>query len=249
MSQIDPIALLFEGLDKLGPGGDGHTSHVLRMLPERRFQLVVDAGCGTGRQTLVLARELKAVVHAVDTYEPFLVALRRRAQEQQLDRFVQTHHLDMKNIPDVFHDIDLLWSEGSAYNIGFITALETWRPAIAAGGFAVVSELSWLIEDAPAAVREFFDSCYPAMQSVERNASAVEEAGYRLLGTHTLPPEAWVEGYYDVLAPRAKSLLDHMEPSVRELAAETVKEIEVFNRPDNSYGYVFYVLQRSPATG
>jgi trans-aconitate methyltransferase len=248
MPPIDPIALLFEGLDKLGPGGDEHTSHVLRMLPQRRVQLVVDAGCGTGRQTLVLARELKAVVHAVDTYEPFLVALRRRAQQQQLDRFVQTHHLDMKNIPDVFQDIDLLWSEGSAYNIGFVTALETWRAAIADRGLAVVSELSWLTGEAPQTVKEFFDSCYPAMQAVKRNATAVEEAGYRLLATHTLPPEAWIEGYYDVLAPRAKHLLDHPEPSVRELAAETVKEIEVFNSSDNSYGYVFYVLQRSRAT-
>ncbi|HJZ96838.1 MAG TPA: hypothetical protein VKE70_10020, partial [Candidatus Solibacter sp.] len=72
MMAPDPIALLFGGLEKLGPGGNAHTRHVLRLLPKQQFRLVVDAGCGTGRQTLVLAEQLGVPVHAVDSYEPFL---------------------------------------------------------------------------------------------------------------------------------------------------------------------------------
>jgi hypothetical protein len=54
-----------------------------------------------------------------------------------------------------------------------------------------------------------------------------------------------VDGYYDILAPRAKALLDHPDPSVRVFAAETVREIEVFQCSEDSYGYVFYILQRA----
>ena len=43
----------------------------------------------------------------------------------------------------------------------------------------------------------------------------------------------------------AKALLDHPAPSVRDFAAETVREIEVFQCSEDSYGYVFYVLQRA----
>ena len=82
------------------------------------------------------------------------------------------------------------------------------------------------------------------MQSVQDNIELAESAGYRLLGIYTLPRDAWVEGYYDVLAPRAMVLLDHADPSVRAFAAETIREIEVFERSDDSYGYVFYALQR-----
>jgi len=39
--------------------------------------------------------------------------------------------------------------------------------------------------------------------------------------------------------------VDHADPSVRAFAAETIREIEVFERSDDSYGYVFYVLQRA----
>ena len=241
----NPIDLLFGGMEKLGPGGNAHTLHVLRLLPKRRFQVIVDAGCGAGRQTMVLAKELGSLVHAVDSYEPFLDALARSAKEARIEHLVKTHCMDMKDIPDVFQQIDLLWSEGSAYNIGFSNALTTWASAINSDGFAVVSELSWLREQVPNAVSEFFLSGYPEMQSIQHNLAIAENAGYKVLATRTLPKEAWVEGYYDILSPRAKALVDHPDPSVRDLAIETVKEIEIFERSEESYGYVFYVLQRA----
>jgi hypothetical protein len=168
----------------------------------------------------------------------------RRAREARAGQLVQAHCLDMKDIPRVFQAIDLLWSEGAAYNIGFANALATWAPALAPDGFAVVSELSWLKENAPDAVREFFRSGYPDMRPVRDNRAVAERAGYKVLTTYTLPRQAWVDGYYDVLAPRAKALLDHPDRSVRDFAAETVREIEAFQGSEDSYGYVFYVLQR-----
>lgn len=245
MSEPDPISLLFGGMEKLGPGDNAHTLHVLRLLPKQQFRVVVDAGCGTGRQTLALAKEFGTLVHAVDSYEPFLNDLVRRAREAKVERLVQAHCMDMKDIPQVFQAIDLLWSEGAAYNIGFANALASWAPALIPDGFAVISELSWLKDQAPDAVREFFRSGYPDMQSVQHNMAVAEHAGYKLLTTYTLPRQAWVDGYYDVLAPRAKALLGHPAPSVRDFAAETVREIEVFQCCEDSYGYVFYVLQRA----
>ncbi len=245
MNTYNPIDLLFGGMDKLGPGGNAHTLHVLRLLPKQQFHVIVDAGCGAGRQTMVLAKELDTLVHAVDSYEPFLNDLTRRADEARIEHLVQTHCMDMKDVPEVFQHIDLLWSEGAAYNIGFSNALTTWAAAINPDGFAVVSELAWLREQVPDAVREFFLSGYPDMQTVHRNIAVAENAGYKVLDTYALPKEAWVEGYYDILEPRAKALVDHPDPSVRDFAIETVKEIEIFRCSEDSYGYVFYVLQRA----
>ncbi|HEV3010276.1 MAG TPA: class I SAM-dependent methyltransferase [Burkholderiales bacterium] len=230
-------------MEKLGPGGNEHTLQVLQLLPGQQFRVVVDAGCGTGRQTIALARKLGKLVHAVDSHAQFLSELARRAGEAKVAHLVQTHCMDMKDIPGVFRDIDLLWSEGAAYSIGFANALSTWAPALVPGGFVVASELSWLKDQAPEAAKEFFSSGYPDMQSVQRNVELARRAGYRVLGTYTLPRDAWVDGYYDVLGPRAQALLEHQDPAVRAFAAETVKEIEVFERCEDSYGYVFYVLQ------
>jgi SAM-dependent methyltransferase len=245
MRTPNPIDLLFAGMDKLSPGDDSLSLYVLRSLPEHRFEVVVDAGCGAGRQTLVLANELNTPIHAVDSYQPFLDRLRQRAEERKVTQLVRTHCMDMKDVPNVFPTVDLLWAEGAAYNIGFANALATWAKAIRPDGFAVVSELCWLRDKIPEAVREFFRSGYPEMQSVEQNIATAEEAGYKLFNTYTLPKEAWVKDYYDVLEPRAKSLVSHSDVAVRDFAVETLKEIEAFKIAEESYGYVFYVLQRS----
>ena len=147
--------------------------------------------------------------------------------------------------PNCFSKIDLLWTEGAAYNIGFANALATWAKAIRPNGFAVVSELCWLREKVPDPVREFFRSGYPEMQSVEQNLATAEESGYELFNTYTLPNETWVKDYYDVLEARAKSLVNHSDITVRNFAVETLEEIETFRISEDSYGYVFYVLQRS----
>jgi hypothetical protein len=159
--------------------------------------------------------------------------------------------MDMKDISRVFQGIDLLWSEGAAYNIGFPIALATWAPALTPDkGLVVVSELSWLKkeEQAPGAVRAFFRSGgYPDMRSVKDNIAVAESTGYKVLTTYTLPREAWVDGYYDILALRAKALLDHPNHAVQAFAVETIQEIEAFQCSEDSYGYVFYVLQRAAA--
>ncbi|MCI0609840.1 MAG: class I SAM-dependent methyltransferase [Anaerolineae bacterium] len=245
MNTYNPIDLLFGGMEKLGPGSNVHTLNVLRLLPKEQFHVIVDAGCGAGRQTMVLAKELGTLVHAVDSYEPFLNDLTRRAKSAGIEHLVETHCMDMKDIPGVFPHIDLLWSEGAAYNIGFPNALTIWASAINEGGFAVVSELSWLRDQVPDAVREFFFSGYPDMQSIQQNLAVAANAGYGVLTTYTLPKDAWVKGYYDLLEPRAQALIDHPDSSVRDFAVETIKEIEIFKHSEDSYGYVFYVLQRA----
>jgi SAM-dependent methyltransferase len=245
MVTSDPITVLFGGLEKLGPGSDADTLRVLRSLPARPRDLVVDAGCGTGRQTLVLARELGKVVHAIDTHPPFLSDLARRAREAQLEHLVAMHCMDMSAIPEAFRDIDLLWSEGAAYSIGFRHALAIWAPALVPHGLLVVSELSWLNPQRPPEVQRFFQAGYPDMQSVQDNVAVATDAGYRVRDTHLLPRRAWVDGYYDVLGPRARTLLDHPDEAVRELAAGMMTEIDVFDHSEDSYGYVFYVLERA----
>lgn len=245
MSDANPIALLFGGMEKLGPGSNSDTLKVFNMLPKAAYRVIVDAGCGTGRHTLTLAKRLQTLVHAVDSYEPFLVSLAQRAKDAGIEHLIQTHCMDMADIPRTFREIDLLWSEGAAYNIGFPHALKTWYPAVKSRGFAVVSELSWLRDKVPAEVRQFFKAGYPDMRSADENRSVAQDAGYNVLSTHTLPIGAWMEGFYDILEPRSKSLLDHPDEAVRGFAAETIEEIKTFNRSENSYGYVFYVMQKA----
>lgn len=244
MSSVDPIEMLYGDLDTLAPGSDADTEHVLDLLPKRTFSVVVDAGCGTGRQSMVLAQRLQTPVQALDVYEPFLERLRARARAAGLHHLIRPRCMDMADIPEAFSEIDLLWCEGAVYNIGFDRALDQWRDAVKPDGFLVISELVWLSTSVPETVREFFDAMYPAMRTVDENLQAVEKAGYRLVFTHPLPRETWVKGYYGLLGPKAAVLLDHPDEAVRALAAENLEEIRIFEMSEDCYGYVFFVMQK-----
>src|SRR4029434_7279304 len=71
MNTPNPVDLLFAGMDKLSPGDDSLSLSVLRSVRERGLEVVVDAGCVAGRQTMVLASELGTSIQAVDFYQPF----------------------------------------------------------------------------------------------------------------------------------------------------------------------------------
>ena len=245
MTDENPIERLFGGMEKLGPGSNADTLEVLDMLPKQLYQVIVDAGCGTGRQSLVLAEQLQTRIHAVDSYEPFLKSLVVRAKGAGIEHLIQTYCVDMADIPNTFQDIDLLWSEGAAYTIGFPNALTIWHRVVKPNGFVVVSELSWLRDDIPIEVRQFFKVAYPDMRSADENRATAHDVGYNVLRMHTLPKKAWVEGYYDILEPRAKLLLNHPDASVRDVATATIEEIRIFGCSEGSYGYVFYVMQKT----
>lgn len=51
MTEANPIDFLFGGMEKLGPGSNADTLKVLDMLPKVHYQVIVDAGCGAGRET------------------------------------------------------------------------------------------------------------------------------------------------------------------------------------------------------
>ena len=77
------IAAFFAGLDRQGPGDDAQTRRALSFidgLPPR--PRIADIGCGTGRQTAVLASALDGPVTAVDLLPEMIEGLHRRMETE-----------------------------------------------------------------------------------------------------------------------------------------------------------------------
>jgi SAM-dependent methyltransferase len=152
----------------------------------------------------------------------------------------------MRSLPFSESAFDLIWSEGAIYCIGFEHGLKLWRNVLTVDGIVVVSELSWLHAGAPTEARRFWEQNYPDMSDIDGNLQRVSDAGYNPLTTYVTPPEAWWHNYYDPLERRINLLADKYrgdDAAIAELNAAR-DEIELFRRFYDSYGYVFYAMER-----
>ncbi|MEU9299937.1 bifunctional class I SAM-dependent methyltransferase/N-acetyltransferase [Streptomyces sp. NPDC048269] len=242
---------LHRGLPRQAPGSDASTRHLLSLcepLPER--PRVLDLGCGPGPSALLLAAEAGrpgsggAEVTAVDLYEPFLEELRRAATARGLADRVRTVRADMGALPlEDFQDgsYDLIWAEGSAYVIGFATALARWRRLLAPGGTIVLTECEWTVEEPSAGARAFWDEQCP-LRTTAGNVAAAQAAGYRVLGVHRLPDSDWA-GYYGPLAERVRTHPGGEDPATTAALAAAREELGVRARHGHEYGYTGYALR------
>jgi SAM-dependent methyltransferase len=238
---------LHAGLPREGPGDDASTERALRLLPGLPAHPdVLDVGCGPGAQTLVLARLTRGILTAVDLHQPFLDELMRRADSAGLADTIRPVRASMDALPFGPESFDVVWSEGAIYLMGFERGLRVWQPLVRHGGYVVVSELSWLVEDPPAPARAFWDEAYPAMQSVAANRAVIERCGYERLDDFVLSRAAWLTDYYDPLTHRIGALeREHADdPGALRMLAGERREIDLFHAYGDSYGYVFYLMRR-----
>lgn len=242
----EAIFRLCEGLLRQGPGSDACTREALRRLPELpAAPCVLDLGCGTGRSTLVLTETLRTKVIAVDIHQPFLDRLQATAHERGLGHLIEPSCADMRAPGVPAGTIDLVWSEGAIYLLGFEDGLRLWRPLLAPRGYLAVSECSWLTADPPDEAAAFFREGYPGMARVAENVERVRTAGFEQVDHFTLPPEAWWDEYYAPLERRMAQLAPDADPELAAVIAATRREIELYRRYGDTYGYVFYLMRRS----
>ncbi|MFD9541765.1 GNAT family N-acetyltransferase [Streptomyces sp. NPDC060022] len=233
---------LHHRLPRQSPGSDATTRRLLALAgPQPDRPRVLDLGCGPGRAALLLAAEAGAEVTAVDLHQPFLDELREAAEARGLGDRIHTVRADMADLGR-FADgsFDLVWAEGSAYIIGFDTALRDWQRLLAPGGSMVVTECVWTT-DAPADEARAFWERHGSLRPVAANTAAAVAAGCHVLGVLLQPVSDWDE-YYVPLAERAAAA-DPSAPGMAQALAATAEELAMRRDHGTEYGYAGYVLR------
>jgi len=241
---ISALIELHRGLERQGPGDTAFSNYIITQIPELPTKpRIADIGCGTGAGTLFLAENLKSKVRAVDFSRDFLDELEDRAKQRGLEHLVESIECDMRNLNWESGTIDLLWSEGAAYNLTFEGALKTWRLLMAANGIAVISEISYFTSEVPESVRAYWQNAYPAIGTEAENSNHANSSGFDVLGIHRLPSEAWWVNYYGPLRNNMNAFKHSEDSTMQSVIKETEEEMKLFERHEKHYGYSFYIMK------
>ena len=138
--------------------------------------------------------------------------------------------------------LDLIWAEGSIYNVGFEAGLRKWHEFLKPGGFVAVTETTLLLNEKPDD-GGYIDTYFPEIDSIAGKVETMQCAGYQPTAHFILPPECWTENYYAPLAARVDTFSRQYGhyPAARELVESMKKEQPHYRQYGQYYGYVFYI--------
>jgi ubiquinone/menaquinone biosynthesis C-methylase UbiE len=248
MNEIELIIDLHKDAERQGPGSEEDTLTALKLLNlqmDRPVQ-IADIGCGTGGQTMTLAKNLNAHITAIDVLPGFLRKLNEKARQYELADKIATVEASMDDLPFRNAEFDIIWSEGAIYNIGFAAGLKKWKHLLKKGGYLAVSEITWTTQQRPVEIEEFWKKEYPEIDTASNKISLLEANGYTLIGFFYLGQDSWIQHYYQPLEASLESFLQRHDHShlANKVVNETKAEIELYNRFKEFYSYGFYIARR-----
>lgn len=234
----------FLPLDRQGPGSEEVTRLALsfagNLSPESK---IADIGCGAGGQTLTLAAHTEGHIVAVDLLSRMIAKLNERMKQHGFSNRVTGITGSMTELPFKENEFDLLWAEGSIYNIGYERGLREWKKFMKPGGMIAVSEVSWLTPTRPEEIDRFWTFNYGEIDLVSNKVKQMEQAGYTPVAHFVLPEYCWTENFFEPMRKHAESFLQKYGYSkvARDFAKRELDESRIYEQYKSYYGYVFYI--------
>ena len=247
MDLIELIVDFHKDALRLGPGGDKETEKALGFIAHLDEQSkIIDIGCGTGAQTMTLAKNTSGKIVAIDLFPAFLGKLDEKIRAQNLENRVKTEVVSMSELPYPDQEFDLIWAEGSIYNIGFAKGLKEWRRLLKPGGYIAVSEISWLTQTRPPEVDQYWNAIYAEIDTVSNKTAVIEANGYVPVAHFVLSEYCWTENYYQPILDRSEAFLEKYNYSeeVKEFIEAGREEAAIYERFKEYYSYVFYIAKK-----
>lgn len=238
------ICEYYSNLERQGPGSPEITVKALGFIDNLTEESrIADIGCGTGGQTMVLAQHAPGHITGVDLFPSFVDLFNSNAAKFHLQDRVKGIVGSMDNLSFHNGELDLIWSEGAIYNIGFEKGLNEWRRFLKTGGYIAVSEASWFTEERPAEIDEFWQDAYPGIDTIPNKVTQMQKAGYVPVASFILPENNWTDHFY---APQVKVQEEFLKKNAGNKAAEEFianqrHETQLYYKYKEYYGYVFYI--------
>lgn len=238
------ICEYFASIERQGPGSPEVTLKALSFIDNLTDESrIVDLGCGTGGQTMTLAQNAPGHITGIDLFPDFISLFNQNAKRLNLQARVKGEIGSMDNLSFQEEELDLIWSEGAIYNIGFVRGLTDWRKFLKTGGYVAVTEGSWFTDERPEEIEKFWLDAYPEIDTIPNKVAQLQKAGYVPVASFILPENCWTENYHVPQKAVQEAFLKKYagNKTAEEFIGFQRYEAELYAKYKAYYGYVFYI--------
>jgi SAM-dependent methyltransferase len=239
----------FETMPRQGPGNKAFTLKALNAIKSNLpvNPVILDIGCGNGAQTCdILSAIPSANMTAIDVHQPFLDMVDQKVRLiKNLSGSFSTKILSMDKLDFVSDSIDLIWSEGAIFIIGFKKGLSEWQNFLKPNGYLVVSEAVWLRSDPPKPVRTFWESEYPEIGTIQDKINTIQRVGLDSVTHFTLPGSIWADDFYSPM----QNLIDDLrkkadKKEMHDFLDGMQHEVDMYQQYGEYYSYEYFVIRK-----
>jgi len=241
---LNLICEYYASVERQGPGSPEITTKAMSFIENlSKSSNIVDIGCGTGGQTMVLAKNTPGKITGIDLFPTFIDLFNENAAKLNFQDRVKGRVASMDKLPFQNEEFDVIWSEGAIYNIGFERGLKEWRKFLKFGGYIAVSEASWFTDERPKEIDDFWMDAYPGIDTIPNKVEQMQKAGYIPVASFILPENCWTEHFYapQVLAQEVFLKKHSGDKTAGEFIANQRHETQLYSKYKEYYGYVFYI--------
>ena len=232
------------GLERQGPGSEEIIIKALSFMENiDNISLSADLACGTGGQTMVLARHISGNIIGVDICQEFINVFNDNSKKLNLQNRVNGIVGSMENLAFKNEELDLIWSEGAIDSIGFEKGLSYWNGFLKKNGYVAVTCPSWLSNERPTEIEKFWAGAGSELDTFGDNILIMQKAGYCPVAAFTLPDKCWMDNYFIPRTAAEKTLMEKYpeNKNVEAYIKENNYEVSLYSKYKQYYGYVFYI--------
>jgi SAM-dependent methyltransferase len=247
ISIMDLIIKTHVGLERQGPGSSEMTIKALNFLDDLKKNCkVLDLGCGTGGQTMVLAQNITGKIIGMDLIPDFIKIFNENTKNLNLHERVNGIVGSMDNLSFQKEEFDLIWAEGVIDNIGFEKCLKYWNNFLKSNGYISVTCPSWFTYEHPEEIEKFWADAGSKLDTIGNNISIMQKTGYSFISAFILPEKCWTDNYFNHREAAEKELLEKYtgNKTVEEYVKNCKYEVELYSKYKKHYGYVLYIEKK-----
>jgi len=200
-----------------------HTRKAYQLLPAHDRPRILDIGCGSGLQTIELARLGQGEVVGFDPDEAALSRLRQRVEQAGLSSRIQVVQASMYDTGFDDAGFDILWEEGVLHLLDSSLSLPECRRLLKPDGFLVMHE-----------TLEWFDGV----------REKLSKYGFAFRDQHLLPKNYW---WTDYGAPLEERIIEFRK--THGAAAESAElsrhesDVAWMKKAENQLDCGFFIVQ------
>ncbi len=236
---MNEFEVVFGELERLGPGDSRDSLKALHSVPIQSGKLL-EIGCGKGITAKELAKNSSFSITALDDDKRNLQALIEGISGTNIEQQIVTVCASMTAMPFNKQEFDVIWSEGSAYIMGFKQALKYWQAYLKPKGYMVITDLVWLTDDRDKEAVEFWLNNYPDMVSVKQRTKDIVKSGYEVISSFTQSEQSWAN-YLLPLKIKINEVGKQLFTS--NLISDLKAELTIHDNYLGQYGYQVFVVK------